>query len=163
MRSYRGFPDVVKGLAYLLMSSLFVGVAYLLMSSIRWNMDRISTLQSRIKKSIAQTKADQEALAKLKKKDLAKNQTQARKRDTRLKIIIGAIVVKRLQDINATTRDASDNAFRAQVFRLATEVLTLQDRDLLATLFPELAKRSTTATSSSTVPASTSTPAQRGS
>ena len=129
-------------------------------------MDRISTLQSRIKKNIAQTKADQEALAKLKKKDLATDQKKARKRETRLKIIIGAIVVKRLQDINDTAHtapDASDTAFRSTVFRLATEVLTLQDRDLLATVFPELAKRSTTATSSSTVPASTSTLAQRGS
>ena len=58
---------------------------------------------------------------------------------------------------------ATGTAFRGQVFRLVAGVLTLRDRDLLATVFPELANRSPSAPSSSAVPAPTSAPVQGGS
>ena len=99
-------------------------------------MDRIATLQSRV---------------------------QTRRRETRLKIIIGAVVLKRIRDMDNSAPDTTGTAFRGQVFRLVAGVLTLRDRDLLATVFPELANRSPSAPSSSAVPAPTSAPVQGGS
>ena len=123
-------------------------------------MNRIAALQKRIEKSRLKAKVDQDQLANLKKKRDSKEQLQARRRDTRTKIILGAIILKYLESgMDDTERNTDDMAFRKRVTELLDAGLTSRDRKFVLTTLEGGHDDGQGQTASSTPATSTSTPA----
>ena len=97
-------------------------------------MDKIQRLEARIAKHQRALKADQQELAKHKARRRTKTQAEARARETRRKVIVGAIVLK------AVATGALDATGKAMVVGLLRGAAIKQaEHDLLVEAIPELA------------------------
>ena len=99
-------------------------------------MDAITRLEQKIEKAAKDLTADRDTLQKMKATVRSKEKTKERRRDTRRKIIVGAVVLRRVLG-TSPGKDAA-GVFRAEVLRLLDEAVGQRDRPVLVAVLPEL-------------------------